>query len=70
VRNQVEIVAVYRLGLGLRSARFVRNLTSASLDIPTTAALQADKLWVVNARFGTPVTPETDYWITRLPAPR
>jgi hypothetical protein len=70
VRNQLNKVAVYRLSLNLRSARFVSHLTRPSLDIPTTAALQADRLWVVNARFGTPVTPTTDYWITRLPAIR
>jgi hypothetical protein len=70
VRNELNKVAVFRLGLGLRSAHFVRNLTRPSLDIPTTAALQAGRLWVVNARFGTPVTPTTDYWITRLPAIR
>ena len=39
----------------------------AALDIPTTAAFVAGRLWVVNARFGTPVTPTTDYWITKLP---
>jgi sugar lactone lactonase YvrE len=70
VRNQLNKVSVFRLGLALRSARFVRDMTRPSLDIPTTAALQAGRLWVVNARFGTPVTPDTDYWITRLPAPR
>jgi outer membrane protein assembly factor BamB len=70
VRNELNKVSVFRLGLALRSARFVRDMTRPSLDIPTTAALQAGRLWVVNARFGTPVTPDTDYWITRLPAPR
>ena len=70
VRNQLNKVAVYRLALNLRSARWVRDVTRPSLDIPTTAALQAGRLWVVNARFGTPVTPTTDYWITRLPAIR
>lgn len=68
VRNQVETVSVFRLGLRLRSARFLGDMTSPSLDVPTTAAFQADRLWAVNARFGTPVTPETEYWITRLPA--
>lgn len=70
VRNQLNKVAVFRLGARLRSAVWVRDLTRPSLDIPTTAALQAGRLWVVNARFGTAVTPDTDYWITRLPAVR
>jgi hypothetical protein len=36
--------------------------------VPTTAAFQAGRLWAVNAQFGTPPTPDTQYWITRLPA--
>jgi sugar lactone lactonase YvrE len=68
VRNQLNTVAVYRLGARLLSARFVGNLPSAGLDVPTTAAFQAGRLWAVNARFGTAVTPDTEYWITRLPA--
>lgn len=68
VRNQLNTVAVYRLGARLRSARFAGNLPSAGLDVPTTAAFQSGRLWAVNARFGTPVTADTEYWITRLPA--
>jgi hypothetical protein len=37
------------------------------LDVPTTATVAADRLWVVNARFTTERTPGTEYWITRLP---
>ena len=37
------------------------------LDVPTTATVAAGRLWVVNARFTTPPTPDTEYWITRLP---
>lgn len=68
VRNQLATVSVFRLGAGLRSARWIGDMTSPSLDVPTTAAFQAGRLWAVNARFGTPVTPDTEYWITRLPA--
>jgi hypothetical protein len=42
-------------------------VTSSGLDVPTTATLAAGRLWAVNARFGTPVTPDTEFWI-RLPA--
>jgi hypothetical protein len=44
------------------------TMTSDDLDVPTTVAFASGRLWVVNARFGTPVTDETPYWITRLPA--
>ena len=56
-------VEVFRLGLRLTSARPRAELTSADLSVPTTGALQAGRLWVVNARFGITTT---DYWVTGL----
>ena len=66
VRNQLEQVAVVRLEDDALTGRLVRTLTSPDLDIPTTTAFIAGRLWTVNARFGTPVTPETPYELTRL----
>jgi streptogramin lyase len=66
VRNQLNEVDVFRLGAHLGSARLVRTLTSPDLDVPTTVAFSAGRLWVVNARFNTPPTATTPYWITRL----
>ncbi len=66
VRNQLNEVAVFRLGRHLRSARLLRTLTSPDLAVPTTAAFVAGRLWVVNARFDTPPMPDTEYWVTRL----
>jgi sugar lactone lactonase YvrE len=68
VRNQSNLVAVFRLGSRLKSARLLGELKSAGLDIPTTAAFSLGRLWVVNARFNTLPTATTKYWITRLPA--
>lgn len=67
VRNQLNLVAVLRLSHGLGHARFVGEISSPDLSVPTTATATLGALWVVNARFGTPPTPTTDYWITRLP---
>jgi hypothetical protein len=61
--NQVSVV---RLGSQLTSGKVVRVLTDPLLDIPSTAALSAGRLWVVNARFTTPPGPAVPYWITRL----
>lgn len=58
-------VAVYRILGGMVS--LLGQVTSDDLDVPTTVAFAAGRLWVANARFGTPVTPDTPYWITRLP---
>jgi len=66
VRGRPDSVSVVRLGKRLRSGRVLATLTD-SLDVPSTATLAAGRLWVVNARFGTPPTPRTDYWITQLP---
>ena len=68
VRGQSSVVDVFRLGRTLRSADLVGSLTSPILDVPTTGAFTGGRLWVVNARFGTPRTPTTEYWITQLPA--
>ena len=70
VRNQANLVAVFNLGSDLLSASLVGEITSpapGALDVPTTATFALNKLWVVNARFNTPPTPTTPYWITRLP---
>ena len=65
VQNQLNTVAVYRIqGTSLR---FLGTITDGALDVPTTIAFAGGRLWAVNARFGTPVTPTTQYWITQLP---
>jgi len=68
VRNQMNKVAAFHLGFLLRSARLVGTITSAGLDVPTTVAFKDGRLWAVNARLNTTPTPDTAYWITRLPA--
>jgi hypothetical protein len=70
VRNRDNLVAVLRLRDGLRKARLLGEITApvpGALSVPTTATTTLKSLWVVNARFGTPPTPDTEYWITRLP---
>jgi sugar lactone lactonase YvrE len=64
VRNQDQVVEIFRLNGRLTSATPLETLESTSLSVPTTAALQAGRLWVVNARFGIPTT---EYWVSRLP---
>ena len=64
VRNSDQLVEVFRLGPGLTSATPLAELTSPDLSVPTTAAVQAGRLWVVNARFGIPTD---DYWVAQVP---
>lgn len=67
VRNPglVSVVDLNRTG---GRGRVVDELTAKSFDTPTTGALLKGSLWVVNARFGTPPTPRTNYWVTRVNA--
>jgi hypothetical protein len=60
-------VTVIRLGARLASGVVSGAITDPMLDVPTTATVAAGRLWVVNARFTTPPTPDTEYWITQLP---
>jgi hypothetical protein len=61
------LVTVVQLGAGLASGVVLGEITDPGLDVPTTATVAAGRLWVVNARFTTPPTPATEYWITQLP---
>lgn len=70
VRNQLNLVAVLRLSSDFLSASLVGEITADDpddLSVPTTATTSLGALWVVNARFGVIPTPDTEYWITRLP---
>ncbi len=67
VRNQLNEVDVFRLGRHLGRARLIHTITSPNLDVPTTIAFQAGRLWAVNARFSTPVTP-TNALLDHAPA--
>jgi hypothetical protein len=66
VRNQLGEVAVVRLAGDRASGELMATLTPDGVDVPTTGALVAGRLWLVNARFGTAVTPTTDYWLTQV----
>lgn len=66
VRNRANVVVVLGIDQTASAVSVVGELTSDDLDVPTTAAVVGDDLWAVNARFGIEVTPESEYWITRL----
>jgi hypothetical protein len=67
VRNFSNLVAVFKANGGFTEADHKRNLTAAGLDIPTTAVVRGNSVWVVNARFSDPpLTQPAAYWITRL----
>ena len=69
VRNTNNLVAVLKANGSFGSARLKGEITSpGNLDVPTTAVVHGNRLWVVNARFGNATPTTADYWITRLSA--
>jgi sugar lactone lactonase YvrE len=66
VQNRDNKIAVVRLHQGLRRGEITGYLTDSDFDTPTTVAFRAGFLWAVNARFSTPVTPDTPYQVVRV----
>ena len=69
VRNQQNRIAVVRLARDLGSGTLLKHLTHPDFSMPTTIAELGQRLYAVNARFGTPVTSTTPYWVTQLRKP-
>jgi sugar lactone lactonase YvrE len=66
VQNRDNKVAVFRLSKDLDEATFVKALTDPDLDVPTTIDRWGNRLYVVNARFGTTTPTDQAYHIVRL----
>jgi hypothetical protein len=63
VQNFLNLLAKVRLDPKLTSGVVVSRQTDDDFDIPTTVAERGNVLYLVNARFTTPPTPETEYWM-------
>jgi sugar lactone lactonase YvrE len=66
VQNRDNKIAKIVLDPRLRSGRIVGYLTDPDLRVPTTIDDHGRRLYAVNARFGTPPTPTTDYDVVQL----
>ncbi|KAA1419855.1 superoxide dismutase [Mumia zhuanghuii] len=66
VQNRLNQVAVLRLDRQGRHGRLVDVITDPGFDVPTTVAAFGKWLYLPNARFTTPPTPDTPYWVTRV----
>ena len=72
VQNQLAQVSVWRIqGGAVVPVDVITDVNPdevpGDLDVPTTVAFAGGSLWAANARFSTPPTPTTAYWITRIP---
>jgi sugar lactone lactonase YvrE len=61
VQNQLNRVAVVKLNRSGSAGTIEQFLTDPRLDIPATVAAFGDRLYLTNARFTTPATPDTTY---------
>jgi hypothetical protein len=69
VRNFLNQIDVFGLSDDGSSASLLGSLTPlAEVNIPTTAAHVAHRIWAVNAQFNVPPGPDVPYWITQFPA--
>jgi sugar lactone lactonase YvrE len=66
VQGQLNQVSVIKLDADGTSGVLMDTLTSPRFDFPTTVAAFGNNLYLPNARFTTPPTPDADYWVTRI----
>jgi sugar lactone lactonase YvrE len=69
VQNFLNRVAVVRLSPNPTSGEVIEHLTHETFDIPTSIDDFGRRLYLVNARFTTPPTPDTPYWLTQVQKP-
>jgi sugar lactone lactonase YvrE len=66
VQNLSNQVAVIRLNAAGTSGELVEQLTDPDFQVPTTVARFGKWLYLPNARFDTPPTPDTEYSVVRI----
>lgn len=66
VQNRSNLVGVVELDVSGTTGTYVDQLTSPAFDVPTTVASYGNGLYLPNARFGTPPTPDTTYTAVRI----
>jgi sugar lactone lactonase YvrE len=66
VQNRDNKVAVVKLNRKLSSGRVLQHITDPDFDVPSTIDEFGKRLYAVNARFTTPITPDTPYWLAQF----
>ncbi|WP_055693711.1 SMP-30/gluconolactonase/LRE family protein [Streptomyces prasinopilosus] len=67
VQNRRNVVTVFHLDAGATTATLRRSITDPRFDVPATAARYRDRLYLVNARYTSPQTPETAFTAVGVP---
>lgn len=66
VQNQLNQITAVRLSSDYLSGEIVKTITDPDFAVPTTADVFGRRLYAVNAKFGTPPTPDTPYEIVQV----
>ena len=66
VQNRLNQIAVVQLNAELTAGEITAQITNPAFDVPTTIVECGNSLYAVNARFGTPPTPDTEYEIVQV----
>ena len=53
VQNQSNLIAIFHLSDDLRKATYITAINDPDLDVPTTIDRVGNRVYAVNARFGT-----------------
>jgi streptogramin lyase len=69
VQNRLNTVAVIRLNHRGTAGTVVQRVTDPRFDVPTTVAKFGDRLYLPNARFGTPSPETATYNAVAIPRP-
>ncbi|ALG14815.1 hypothetical protein [Kibdelosporangium phytohabitans] len=69
VQNRLNTVGVFKLNRSGTAGKLVTKVTDARFDVPTTVASFGRRLYLPNARFTTPPTPDTPYNAVAIPRP-
>jgi len=65
-QNFSNSVAIVQLNGSLTAGRVVRTIHDPRFDIPTSVEVTGSRLFVLNSRLTTPVTPDTSYDVVRV----
>ncbi len=68
-QNALNTISIWRIQGGTVTFRdaITNDDITGVMDFPATIAFAGGSMWAANARFSTPPTLETPYWITRVP---
>ena len=67
VQNQLNKVAVFELNAAGTAGTLVKTITDPRFDVPTTVGVLGPRLYLPDARFTTPPTPDTVYTANAVP---